>query len=61
VFTVESVEWFDKARLPADRVYGDFSRPALRLITCGGPWVGGSRGYADNIVVFASLTATRGP
>jgi hypothetical protein len=61
VFTVESVERFDKAQLPADRVYGDFSRPALRLITCGGRWVGGSRGYADNVVVFASLTATRGP
>jgi Sortase domain len=60
VFTVESVERFDKAAVPADRVYGDFSRPALRLITCGGRWLGGSTGYADNVVVFASLTGTRG-
>jgi hypothetical protein len=36
-------------------VYGDFTRPGLRLITCGGRWVGGELGYADNVVVFASL------
>jgi hypothetical protein len=55
VFEVNSVEKFGKARLPAERVYNDFSRPALRLITCGGRWRGGGIGYADNIVVFASL------
>jgi hypothetical protein len=55
VFTVSTVETYGKARLPADRVYGDFTRPGLRLITCGGPWAGGELGYADNVVVFASL------
>jgi sortase (surface protein transpeptidase) len=55
VFEVNSVEEFHKDHLPPDRVYGDFSRPGLRLITCGGDWVGGNLGYADNIVVFASL------
>jgi hypothetical protein len=59
VFRVSSVERFNKARLPADRVYGDFSRPGLRLISCGGEWKGGSIGYADNIVVFASLVSSR--
>jgi hypothetical protein len=59
VFEVNSVERFNKSRLPADRVYGDFSRPGLRLITCGGEWKGGSIGYADNIVVFASLVDAR--
>jgi hypothetical protein len=59
VFQVNTVESFDKTSLPADRVYGDFSRPGLRLITCGGRWVGGATGYADNIVVFASLVAAR--
>lgn len=57
VFRVNSVEQFDKSKLPLDRVYGDFSRPGLRLITCGGQWRGGSIGYADNIVVFASLVS----
>jgi hypothetical protein len=58
VFKVNSVETFSKAKLPADRVYGDFTRPGLRLITCGGEWAGGELGYADNIVVFASLVSS---
>ena len=57
VFEVNSVEHFNKARLPVSRVYADYSRPGLRLITCGGQFKGGSIGYADNIVVFASLVA----
>ncbi|MEU7755925.1 class F sortase [Micromonospora sp. NPDC049171] len=59
VFEVNSVEKFDKGRLPVDEVYGDFSRPSLRLITCGGQWVGGETGYSDNVVVFASLVRAR--
>ena len=59
VFEVNSVEQFNKGRLPVQRVYGDYSRPSLRLMTCGGTWLGGSKGYADNVVVFASLVGTR--
>jgi hypothetical protein len=59
VFEVNTVESFDKSAIPADRVYGDFSRPGLRLITCGGRWVGGATGYADNVIVFASLVSAR--
>ncbi|MGW4497758.1 class F sortase [Micromonospora sp. NPDC004336] len=59
VFEVDSVERFAKERLPVDEVFGDFSRPRLRLITCGGRWVGGETGYADNVVVFASLVRAR--
>lgn len=59
VFEVNSVERFDKRKVPADRVYGDFSRPSLRLMTCGGKWVGGRTGYTDNVVVFASLVSSR--
>jgi len=59
VFEVNSVEHFNKGRLPDQRIYGDYSRPSLRLMTCGGTWLGGGRGYSDNIVVFASLVASR--
>jgi len=59
VFKVNSIERFAKTGLPPDRVYGDYSRPSLRLITCGGRWLGTGIGYEDNLVVFASLTATR--
>jgi hypothetical protein len=59
VFEVNSVEHFGKQKLPVDRVYGDYSRPVLRLVTCGGKWLGGGAGYADNVIVFASLVASR--
>lgn len=59
IFEVDEVRRYDKARLPVDEVYGDFSRPGLRLITCGGAWVGGETGYADNVVVYASLVQAR--
>ncbi len=59
VFEVNSVEQFAKSVLPVARVYQDFSRPSLRLITCGGAWVGGATGYADNVIVFASLVDSR--
>jgi hypothetical protein len=59
IFEVNSVERFDKDALPVERVYGDYRRPWLRLITCGGRWVGGSTGYADNVIAFASLVDAR--
>ncbi|GAA0797592.1 class F sortase [Spirilliplanes yamanashiensis] len=59
VFEVNSIEHFDKDRLPADRVYGDYSRPSLRLVTCSGRWEGEGIGYSDNTVVFASLVDSR--
>jgi sortase (surface protein transpeptidase) len=55
VFEVSRVDRFSKSNLPADQVYGDFDRSNLRLITCGGQWVGGQTGYADNVIVFATL------
>lgn len=59
VFEVNSVETFSKASLPVKRVYFDYSRPGLRLITCGGSWVGGDLGYASNVIVFASLVSVK--
>ncbi|SBT46275.1 class F sortase [Micromonospora auratinigra] len=59
VFEVTRTERYGKERLPVQQVYGDFSRPSLRLITCGGRWVGGETGYADNLVVYASLVKAR--
>lgn len=60
-FAVQTVEYFDKANLPADRVYGDAGPAELRLITCGGEWVGGRTGYQDNVIVFAALLDTGAP
>lgn len=56
VFEVTEVRRYDKNALPPEEVYGDFSAPELRLITCGGQWAGGEVGYAENVIVFATLT-----
>jgi Sortase domain len=55
-FAVDSVESFPKSSFPADRVFAGTDKPRLVLVTCGGEWVGGDVGYADNVIVFATLT-----
>lgn len=54
-FRVDSVESFPKDSFPADRVLVHSDVPRLALVTCGGEWVGGEIGYADNVIVFAHL------
>jgi hypothetical protein len=55
-FRVDSVETFPKTEFPADRVLTQNDAARLVLVTCGGNWVGGEEGYADNVIVFAHLT-----
>ncbi|WP_243639213.1 class F sortase [Streptacidiphilus pinicola] len=57
VFAVDRVQTVDKSAFPTSAVYGNVDRPALRLITCGGPHLSGG-GYPDNVIVYASLTGT---
>ncbi|MDX3493147.1 class F sortase [Streptomyces turgidiscabies] len=58
-FSVTSVRTVAKANFPTDDVYGNVSRPELRLITCGGPK--DKDGYLDNVIVFAALTSSTNP
>ncbi|GHE53575.1 class F sortase [Streptomyces capitiformicae] len=60
VYTVDAVKKYEKSRFPNTVVYGTRNRPELRLITCGGAY-DRRKGYESNVVVFAHLTATRGP
>lgn len=53
-FRVDSVETFPKDKFPADRIFAKSDTPRLALVTCGGRWVGGDAGYADNVIVFAT-------
>jgi hypothetical protein len=55
-FEVDSVETFPKTAFPAQRVLAHSDTAQLALVTCGGEWVGGHTGYADNVIVFAHLT-----
>ncbi|WP_405966837.1 class F sortase [Streptomyces sp. NBC_00015] len=54
-FRVDSVETFDKADFPSDRVYSDTSEAQVRLITCAGAYDRRVKDYTDNLVVFAHL------
>jgi hypothetical protein len=56
-FTVDWLGSFPKSKFPTQLVYGATSYPALRLITCGGPFDHAAGSYRDNIVVFAHLTS----
>ena len=52
-FVVDRVERHPKDEFPTEAVYGDTDRPALRLITCGGPFDQARDSYVDNWIVWA--------
>lgn len=54
-FRVDSVETFDKADFPSERVYADTAEAQARLITCAGAYDRRVKDYTDNLVVFAHL------
>jgi LPXTG-site transpeptidase (sortase) family protein len=60
VFTVSRVDRFSKSRFPSRAVYGPIDHAGLRLITCDA-YDTATHKYLDNFVVFARLTAVRGP
>ncbi|MGW8765734.1 class F sortase [Streptomyces sp. NPDC055815] len=57
VFRVRELEQVDKDAFPTAKVYGNTTRPELRLVTCGGELVDGHR--PDNIILYADLVAAR--
>jgi hypothetical protein len=46
-----------KTAFPVIAVYGNVNYPALRLVTCGGPFDSATGQYLDNIVVYAQLSS----
>ncbi|MFI5614026.1 class F sortase [Amycolatopsis sp. NPDC051903] len=56
-FTVARVTQVPKDQFPEDAVYGNSSKPELRLITCGGVFDHAEHSYVDNIVVYADLAS----
>ncbi|MFF4991118.1 class F sortase [Streptosporangium saharense] len=57
-FTVDGVEQVSKTSFPSKRVYGNTGEATLRLITCGGVYNSKTHHYTDNIIVYATLSAT---
>ncbi|MEV4603098.1 class F sortase [Amycolatopsis sp. NPDC049253] len=56
-FTVDHLTQVPKDQFPQDAVYGNSTKPELRLITCGGVFDHAEDSYEDNIVVYANLAA----
>lgn len=54
-FNVDGLRVVPKDDFPTQLVYGNTSYPALRLLTCGGPFDRAAGHYVDNLIVFASL------
>jgi hypothetical protein len=55
VFAVDGVQKAAKTNFPTSDVYGNVPYPALRLVTCGGPFDANTGEYLDSIVVYAHL------
>ncbi|MEU3315272.1 class F sortase [Streptomyces sp. NPDC006687] len=53
VFRVRELEQVGKKTFPTAKVYGNTTRPELRVITCGGELTDGHR--PDNIILYADL------
>ena len=56
VFAVDGVQKAAKTNFPTSDVYDNVPYPALRLVTCGGPFDAQTGEYLDSIVVYAHLT-----
>lgn len=56
VFTVDRTATYPKDDFPTVEVYRNLDHAGLRLITCGGDYSEDDSRYADNVVVYASLT-----
>ena len=55
VFSVDGVQKATKAHFPTSDVFGNVPYPALRLVTCGGPFDPKTGEYLDSIIVYAHL------
>ncbi|MET9093741.1 class F sortase [Streptomyces cyaneofuscatus] len=60
VFTVDRTATYPKDDFPTVEVYRNLDHAGLRLITCGGDYSRENSRYADNVVVYASLSGYRG-
>ncbi|MFC8850620.1 MULTISPECIES: class F sortase [unclassified Micromonospora] len=55
-FTVDEVRSYPKTAFPTELVYGPNDRAGLRVVTCGGQFDQAAASYADNVIVFATMT-----
>ena len=52
-YSVESLNYYEKASLPTSELFARDGAPALVIITCGGPFDSATGHYRDNVVAIA--------
>ena len=56
-YRVVNVDEVSKKHFPTQAVYGPTSGPAIRLVTCGGPFDSSTGNYEDNIIAYGTLVS----
>jgi hypothetical protein len=54
-YRVDRLRAVKKDQFPSQEVWGNTPDAQIRLISCGGPFVGGTTGYRDNIIAEGHL------
>lgn len=57
-FAVTTVEKYEKAQFPTEKVYGSHGTKALQLVTCGGKFDVATGHYLSNVVAYTTLVST---
>ncbi|HEU5026240.1 MAG TPA: class F sortase [Spirillospora sp.] len=58
-FTVDRTQRVGKDAFPHQKVFGEsLDHPALRLVTCGGAFDPKAGHYTENLIVYATMTAS---
>jgi hypothetical protein len=54
-FLVTEIKRYSQDEFPTEAVYGQFSQPVLRLVTCTGDFNRQEQRYSHNLVVYATV------
>jgi hypothetical protein len=60
-YRISKLSAVKKAQFPTQEVWGSTPDAQIRLISCGGPFVGGATGYRDNIIAEGHMANSTEP
>lgn len=58
VFRATAVDQVGKSDFPVRKVFGNATKPGIRLVTCGGRFDRAKHSYEDNLIVYGEQVAT---
>lgn len=56
-YRIDELAEVQKSSFPTEKVWGDTLNARIRIISCGGPWVGLPFGYRDNLIGLGTLVS----